>query len=407
MNQTSIKRPRILCVEDNPAIRALIKKALCEPSGFLCDIHRSSPFDVEFAETGSEGERLLRIAFESLAPYDGVLLDLELPELIGQIATVDTGLRVLRLATNDYATVGTSVVIQSGFKEFFNVRESVISGAADFVGKPYEDFEIFAAVANALHRVREKVTLNWEMLQRQKSLQWIVAQAVQKVEDEISVDYQSGLRPVYDHLDRLEQQLNNRFGLRLQEDNDDPFCEEVANLDTSVRAIPQIVIQRRSAFSKVQKELSKVNLVDLLQKEIRELRTGVLSRRIRLTSQLPAEPVFIETFQDEAEAIIRETLYEAIRTSPPESEIDVQVASRVGGKVGLTITDECPAIPDLDEYAKNHGRDWQRWEERPWISILARQVARNAGIGYEVRSHMSGENRGNSVLLQFMESING
>ena len=403
MNQTSIQRPRILCVEDNPAIRVQIKKALCEPAERLCEIHRSSPFDVEFAETGSEGERLLRIAFESLSPYDGVLLDLELPEYTGDTATVNTGLRVLRLATNDYATVGTSVVIQSGFKEFFNVRESVISGAADFVGKPYGDYEIFSAVANAQHRVREKVTLNWEMLQRQKSLQWIVAQALQRVEDEVFVDYQSALRPVYDNLDRLEQQLNDRFGLRLQVDVDDPFCKEVTNLETSVRAIPQIAIQRRTTVSRVQTELSRVNLVELLQLVIREFRPGILSRHIRMTTHLPAEPVFVETFRDDADAIIRETLHQAIRSSPPESVIDIQVAPRVGGKVRLTITDQCPVIPDLDEYAKNLGRDLQRWEESPWILILSRQVARNAGIGYEVRSHMSGDNRGNSVLLQFME----
>ncbi|HUL69937.1 MAG TPA: sigma-54 dependent transcriptional regulator [Gemmatimonadales bacterium] len=99
-------RPRILVVEDDEAVRNVLRRVL-EPAGY----------DVEVATTGSEG--LLRLGTEL---YDLVLLDLHLPGVSGMEllhagparqadaqfimitgdATVDTALEAMRLGAYDY-----------------------------------------------------------------------------------------------------------------------------------------------------------------------------------------------------------------------------------------------------------------------------------------------------------------
>jgi DNA-binding response OmpR family regulator len=110
------ERPRILVIEDDPAVRDLLTVAL-----------RKEQFEVLVAPDGETG----LILAEQDRP-DLILLDLRLPGI--------DGFDVLQALKRSPATAETSVVVMTGNEGLLlGARARVLSmGAADFVAKPFE-----------------------------------------------------------------------------------------------------------------------------------------------------------------------------------------------------------------------------------------------------------------------------
>jgi DNA-binding response OmpR family regulator len=112
--------PKILVVEDEPNLRALLLRLL-----------GTVGYSVTGAATGAEG---LHAALGE--PYDLVVLDLMLPDLTGEEI-----MRVLLAARPD-----TKIVILSSAHEVGRRIGVLDGGAADFVGKPFVNGELLARI---------------------------------------------------------------------------------------------------------------------------------------------------------------------------------------------------------------------------------------------------------------------
>jgi two-component system phosphate regulon response regulator PhoB len=114
--------PTILVVDDEPAIRALIRASLAGPGWHTIE--------------AADGESALDLAREA-AP-DLVLLDVALPRL--------SGLEVCRRLRSDPATARTPVLLLTGAAQ----PEAAQVGAQGCIGKPFSPQALLAQIRQAL-----------------------------------------------------------------------------------------------------------------------------------------------------------------------------------------------------------------------------------------------------------------
>ena len=122
--QSSPRRPTVLVVEDDSALRQFLCTAL------------SDEFDVTGAVSGEEAVELAR----RLKP-DVVLLDVMLPGL--------SGLDVVREIRSDADLKDTPVLVMTAFSEI-EPDHAVEAGADRFLTKPFDLEELTAAVKDLL-----------------------------------------------------------------------------------------------------------------------------------------------------------------------------------------------------------------------------------------------------------------
>lgn len=121
------RRPRVLIVDDDEAILALVEEVL----------KMDGSFDVETASTGYEAG----IQTERFQP-DVLLLDFMLPDINGN--------EVCKRIRENKSTASTQVVIVSGAVSRKEIEGVLADGANSFIAKPFDPMEL-------LERVRELV----------------------------------------------------------------------------------------------------------------------------------------------------------------------------------------------------------------------------------------------------------
>jgi two-component system KDP operon response regulator KdpE len=125
MNETAI---RILVVDDEPAIRRALRPPLMELG-----------FQVAEASRGEEALQTLRAA-----PYDVVLLDLNMPGIGG----METLRRIRAFAPR------MSVLMLTVRDQEEDKVEALDRGADDYITKPFSTRELIARIRSAVRRVR-------------------------------------------------------------------------------------------------------------------------------------------------------------------------------------------------------------------------------------------------------------
>jgi excisionase family DNA binding protein len=121
---TAPRRPRILVVDDEAAIRDLLSKTLA-----------LAEYDVDVATDGRSALERMR-----MNPYDLLIADLKMPGM--------DGLTVIREAKRYKADL--PVIIITGFSTESSAIEAVNLGVAGYLTKPFRVPQVLAAAAKAL-----------------------------------------------------------------------------------------------------------------------------------------------------------------------------------------------------------------------------------------------------------------
>jgi excisionase family DNA binding protein len=118
------RRPRVLVVDDEAAIRDLLSKTLA-----------LAEYDVDVAPDGRSSLERMR-----MNPYDLLIVDLKMPGM--------DGLAVIREAKRYKADL--PVIIITGFSTESSAIEAVNLGVAGYLTKPFRVPQVLAAAAKAL-----------------------------------------------------------------------------------------------------------------------------------------------------------------------------------------------------------------------------------------------------------------
>jgi two-component sensor histidine kinase/CheY-like chemotaxis protein len=154
---TSARPRRILCIDDEPALRLTIQ-AYLEDMGHLAAT----------AQDGEQGLALIRAE-----EFDAVLLDLTMPGL--------SGLAVLEEAA--VIKPNLPVVVVSGTGNIHDVIAALRLGAWDFLTKPIEDMAI---LVHALEKVIERASLIRENQLHRERLEVLVRKRTEKLRQEVA-----------------------------------------------------------------------------------------------------------------------------------------------------------------------------------------------------------------------------
>ncbi len=125
---------RVLIVDDNPGIIALVEEILA-----------SKHYDVLIASSGEDGLSQLRAAQLEGHPVDAMLLDVMLPGL--------DGFHILRQIKEDADLKQIPVLLVTGVDETRNKTQGLELGADDYITKPFDSQELLARL-NAVLRIR-------------------------------------------------------------------------------------------------------------------------------------------------------------------------------------------------------------------------------------------------------------
>jgi DNA-binding response OmpR family regulator len=124
--------PRILVVEDDPDIAALVKRYL-----------EKAQFAVEVAASGREG-----LAALTERPPDLMILDLMLPHV--------SGMEICRTARSDTRMAAVPIIMLTARAEESERIAGLETGADDYMGKPFSPGELVARVRALLRRIHRE-----------------------------------------------------------------------------------------------------------------------------------------------------------------------------------------------------------------------------------------------------------
>lgn len=130
------KQPCIMAVDDEPSVLRVLQLAL-EPAGF----------DVILAANGDSALELLRIHKPDL-----VILDIMMPGL--------NGFQVLNLIRQ---RCNVPVIMLTARREVTTLRDSLVTGADDFITKPFSVSELTARIRAKLRRSKQETVISQEV----------------------------------------------------------------------------------------------------------------------------------------------------------------------------------------------------------------------------------------------------
>ncbi len=168
MNQPT----RILIVDDDPQVRAFLKKRL-EMNSFECDL----------SENGAEGLEKIK-----QTDYDLVLTDIKMPVMDGFEMITQ-----MRKNNNDLPVV----IILSAYTELNQLRKAIQQGAHDYLTKPFNLHEMDITVQRALERnrlIRENISYKRrleEKVEQQTIALWNQLQELENTHKHLLDSYES------------------------------------------------------------------------------------------------------------------------------------------------------------------------------------------------------------------------
>jgi two-component system OmpR family response regulator len=148
MNGAQIDRPKVLIIDDNPSIVDVIRHAL----------RRHGQYETIVAYDGVEGlER-----YYSESPIC-VVVDAKMPRM--------DGFQFLRCLRGDLESANTALVMLTALVRDEDQITGLLSGADEYLTKPFKPSALIAAIERAIHMTpearMERIEALWQRLQSQ------------------------------------------------------------------------------------------------------------------------------------------------------------------------------------------------------------------------------------------------
>ncbi|HSM52380.1 MAG TPA: ATP-binding protein [Thermoanaerobaculia bacterium] len=303
---------RVLVVEDEPAMRTAVRRALSRLVLRLPDIEGEFGFALE--EAGSAEEGLERI---DAAPPDILLLDHKLPGL--------SGVELLGLLAERQPPVGFLTVMMTAYATLENAVVATKRGAYDFLAKPFTPEELRAVLTKSTrHLLLTRETRRLAEEKRQVRFQLLSV---------IVHELKAPLAAIEGYLYLLK---DGTIGA-------DPAAFEKA-VDRSLvriggmrKLITDLLDLTRLESGQKRRELVALELGELARVAIESVLPEAARRGIEVTLEAPA-PVPMTADRGEVEMILNNLLTNAVKYNRDRGRVTVRLAGR-DGRVRIEVAD--------------------------------------------------------------------
>jgi signal transduction histidine kinase len=265
---------------------------------------------------------------------DLVLLDIVMPEMDG----FETARRLRQLPQG----TDIPIVFITALNDLGTHQRAIDEEIDDFLTKPFDLTEMVIRVRSLLRikKLTGEARAASEAIRAQRDELILIQQQRRELIDLVVHDLKSPLSSISSNLQYLRRQ--NGLSLEASEAVEDAFSATKTTLDMLLN----ILDVSRSEDGALVPRVERVDLVTLLSKLERTLKVRFDAHEQTLRTQVDPNAALVYGDADLIRRILENLLDNAMRYSPRNAAIDLEVQAAHGGFVEFRIRDSGPGIPD-------------------------------------------------------------
>lgn len=321
-NPQALTKVRVLVVE-NELIQA---KGIENDLNYLSEDEKHEfgiiAFEVHYASSVVEAERLLMQAKADNVPYHLLFLDLGLPLNTGEPERPPegAGLRVLNCAHRSSGAM--QIIVVSKFSDFQMARNAFLGGALDFIAKPFKREVLQFQAKNSFKRI---LSNQCDRL-LEKRLHELFPYHIQMLAYRFGTCFSSLTQDVVHEAEQLKEELGERLGLDVSTDSQDSLLRHLDALSVAVRKSKHTWADLQSMLPKSGEEPQRLVVEELL----RELLPCLTVKQVEFHIP-PGQETDVLSFHQDVRVIFKELILGALCELPnysgPEHRLELMITT--------------------------------------------------------------------------------
>lgn len=307
--ETPSSKAHILIVDDDFSNREMMVAAL------------SSHYDVVAVRNGPEA-----LAQLTQSTFDLVLLDIMMPGM--------DGLQVLQRIRQDASLYDLPVILLSALSDSEYVIKGLRYGANDYINKT----ELISVI---LARVEKQIQAKRLADERKTALERL--QVVDSIRTQFAHIASHDLGNILNNIMLAERELRYRYDDELTQNNLDTIREASSTMRSIIRDFLDMVNLRSG---QIDLKLARVNLIEVLMSVLSQYELALANKRINLTIGDTGGAVYGD--YDRIIQALANLVSNAIKYSPLDADIVVDVVQVRPGYLRIRVTDSGPGIPEAE-----------------------------------------------------------
>jgi signal transduction histidine kinase len=306
---TDVEKLRVLVVDDEPGMRAGVRRVLERYTFTLTELSADVAFAIDTADSGEQALQQIRVARPDILLLDHKLPGLSGLDVLDQLGAADDMLTVMITA---YASLETAV-------------SAIKKGAYDFLAKPFTPGEL----KNTMHKTAETLIMMRQGRRLAEEKRQVRFQFISVLAHELK----SPLSAIEGYLHILK---DHSVG-------DDPAVYEHMIQRCLIRSqhmrkmVMDLLDLTRIESGQKKRELVDLDLRDLARTAIETVTPDALARQIAIDCHADA-PVALLADRGEIEIIINNLLSNAVKYNRPGGRVDLRLHS-AGDFVVIEVAD--------------------------------------------------------------------
>src|SRR5262249_36420302 len=263
---------------------------------------------------------------------DILLLDLGLPENLGEDEKPEMGIDLLKLAKDQEAARGIIVI-----SVFTDLERYALIGANDFIGKPYSKAELQTRVLSSWRNVKEKYRERMVTAIMKDSLRELAPYADKGLIYRLSSCFSRVTQSVGQETEEIREELFDQYNLS-------PAGALPAPLEQSLAAMEEAVSSARKEWKELQRPFKIAEELPcgvIVEEEVKRLAENLhpcIYVRLETSSERATRILsFRDEFNGNAEVVIREILVGGLSDETDQTKsLEVSVEVESGDGLGMT-----------------------------------------------------------------------